>query len=127
MSDKTLAQKLLLKPNQRIYLANAPAGYAEMMGPLPEGAVFITDTRSMVDMIQLFVKDRAELEDELPKLKIRLSRYGVMWVAYHKGRSKHHSDLTRDTIATWARGIDLEAVRIIAIDDDWSALMLKLV
>ena len=126
-SDKPLAQKLLLKPNQRIYLAQAPEGYQESLGPLPEGASMVTDARTAVDVIQLFVRNREALEEYLPKLKIRLSRYGVMWVTYYKGTSKLHTDLTRDTIATWARGIDLEAVRMISIDDDWSALMLKLV
>ena len=126
-SDKTLAQKLLLKPNQRIYLAHAPQGYVESMGPLPEGAALVTSPRSQVDVIQLFVKNREELEDYLPKLKIRLSRYGVIWVTYYKGTSKIDTDINRDTIVSWAKGIDLVPVRMISIDDDWSALMLKLV
>ena len=126
-SDKTLAQKLLLKPNQRIYLSRAPEGYAELLGPLPEGATFVTDTRAQVDVIQLFVKNREELEDYLPKLKIRLSRYGVIWVIYYKGTSKIDTDINRDTIVSWAKGIDLVPVRMISVDDDWSALMLKLV
>jgi len=126
-SDKTLAQKLLLKPNQRIYLAQAPEGYAELIAPLPEGATFVTDPRALVDVIQLFVKDREELEDYLPRLKIRLSRYGVIWVTYYKGTSKIDTDINRDTIVAWAQGIDLRPVRMISIDDDWSALMLKLI
>lgn len=126
-SDKTIAQKLLLKPNQRIYLAHAPQGYIESMGSLPDGASLITDTRSTVDVIQLFVKNREELEDYLPKLKIRLSRYGVIWVTYYKGTSKFDTDINRDTIVAWAQGIDLKPVRMISVDDDWSALMLKLV
>ena len=126
MSEKTIAQRLLLKPNQKIFLLNAPKGYAESMGDLPDGTS-VTKKAEHVDLIQLFVANKAELKTHLPKLKTALTPKGALWVCYHKSTSKTKTDINRDTIAAYAESIGLSAYRMISINADWSALALKLV
>jgi hypothetical protein len=80
-----------------------------------------------VEVIQVFVTNRLELEAQLPRLKKLLAPKGMMWVTYYKGTSKGKTDINRDTINAYAHSIGLEGVAMISIDDDWSALRLKLI
>ena len=127
MSDKSIAEKLSLKPGNKFLLINPPEGYIARMGMLPEGAKLLSNSSSPVEAIQVFVTDRAELEAELPRLGRLMSPKGMLWVTYYKGTSKVKTDINRDTINAYAQSIGLQGVAIISIDDDWAALRLKLI
>jgi hypothetical protein len=127
MSEKTIAQKLFIKAGQRLLFVGAPAGYPDQLGPLPEQVTVVPAAEAPIDMIQVFVDSRAELEAQLPRLKGLLAPKGMLWVTYHKGTSRVKTDIHRDSINAYAKSIGLEGVAMISIDDDWSALRLKLV
>jgi hypothetical protein len=126
MSDKTLAQKLAIKEGFQVLFVSAPAGYLESLGTLPAG-VSLNAPAGPYDVIQLFVKGQKELEAVLPPLKARLKPKGYIWVTWLKGASRIKTDITRDTIWPFASTIGLQPVSNIAVDDDWSALRLKIV
>jgi len=125
MSDKTIAQKLFIKPGNTILLVNPPEGYLARMGELPDGTILRNVSSEPVEVIQVFVADRAELEGHLPRLKELMKPKGMLWVTYHKGTSKVKTDIHRDTINAYAHSIGLQGVAMISIDDDWAALRLK--
>jgi hypothetical protein len=127
VSDKSIAAKLHIKPGKSVAVINAPAGYDKQIGKLPSGVSISTTTTAEMDIIQVFVKSEAELKQQLPKLKNCLKRDGALWVTYYKGTSKNKTDINRDTINTYGNTIGLEGVAIMSIDDDWSALRLKIV
>jgi hypothetical protein len=126
MSDKTVAQKLLIKENHKVSFINEPENYKAILGELPKNVIILTETGKSVDFIQLFVTSKKELEDNLNELKSYLSPKGLLWVTYPKGTSKIKTDINRDIIREYAKSIKLEAVAMISIDDTWSALRLKL-
>ena len=70
---------------------------------------------------------RKDLEEQLPRLKPFLAPKGLLWVTYPKGTSKLKSDINRDGIAAYALTIGLQAVAMISVDEDLSALRLKVV
>lgn len=125
MSDKSIAQKISIKPNSKFLLVNPPDGYLVRMGEMPTGAILLNDSSSPVEAIQVFVANRNELEQYLPRLKELLAPKGMIWVTYHKGTSRIKTDINRDTINAYAHSIGLEGVAMISIDGDWSALRLK--
>jgi hypothetical protein len=127
MSDKSITQKLFIKPGIKFLLVNPPDGYLTRMGELPIGAILLSDSSCIVEAIQVFVSNRTELEAQLPRLKELLAPKGMLWVTYHKGTSRVKTDINRDTINAYALTLGLEGVAMISIDDDWSALRLKLV
>jgi len=127
MSDKSIAQKLFIKPGNKFLLVNPHSGYIAQMGQLPEGTIFMSDSSCLVEVVQVFVTNRLELETQLPKLKELLAPKGMIWVTYHKGTSKMKTDINRDTINAYAGSLGLQGVAMISIDDDWSALRLKLI
>jgi hypothetical protein len=127
LSDKSIAQKLFIKPDNKFLLVNPPAGYLAQMGKLPKGSIILSDSSCLVEVIQVFIANRMEMEAQLPRLKELLAPKGMMWVTYHKGTSKVKTDINRDTINAYAHSIELEGVAMISIDDNWSALRLKLI
>jgi hypothetical protein len=97
------------------------------MGELPAGVLILSDSSCLVEVVQVFVANRAELEAELPKLKELIAPKGMIWVTYYKGTSRVKTDINRDTINAYAHMIGLEGVAMISIDEDWSALRLKVI
>ncbi len=127
MADKGLAQKLQIKPGRSVLLVKAPSDYESSLDDLPDGVTVSKEFKGPVDIIQVFVENRQELEDQLAKLKPLLAPKGIVWVTYHKGTSKVKTDINRDSIWAYAKTIGMEAVAQISIDDDWSAMRLKVV
>lgn len=125
MPEKSIAQKLFIKPGNKFLLVNPPEGYLAQIGELPQGTVVLSDSTCEVDAIQVFVGNRAELEAQLPRLKELMAPKGMLWVTNYKGTSKVKTDIHRDSINAYAHSIGLEGVAMISIDEDWSALRLK--
>jgi hypothetical protein len=127
ISNKSISDKLYIKPGKTVLFVNAPSNYVKSIGKIPAGATVEKDEAAKADIIQVFVKNEAELKKLLPKLKKSLNSGGALWVSYFKGTSKTKTDINRDSIAEYASSIGLEGVAIMSIDDDWSALRLKIV
>ncbi len=125
MPDKTIAQKLAIKEGHKVLFVNAPKGYKASLGAMPKKVVILAKPTEPVDVVQVFVASRKELEARLPQLKAVLAPQGTLWVTYLKGTSKHKTDINRDSVRAYARALGLEAVAIFSVDDDWSALRLK--
>ncbi len=125
MPEKSIVQKLLIKPGKRLLVIHPPDNYSKVLDPLPEGVIQIREPSREVDIIQLFVENRKELEEWLPRLKGFLLPDGILWITYYKGTSQHKTDINRDLINAYAHTLDLQGVAMISIDDDWSALRLK--
>lgn len=124
MSQKTIVQKLLIKEDYSVLLINSPADYEQKLGKLPAKVNITTDsTGKPFKLIQLFVISKKQLELHLSKLKLLLENNGLLWITYPKGKS----EINRDTIRAYASTLGLQAVSLVAIDETWSALRLKIV
>ena len=99
------------------------------MAGLPAGVAVATDPVSPgpFDLIQAFVSSQAAFEAQLSGLKALLKPKGLLWITYPKGAAKIKSDITRDTIWRYAKTVGLDGVAMVAVDDTWSAMRLKLV
>ncbi|MHA1964661.1 MAG: hypothetical protein ACXACG_06990 [Candidatus Thorarchaeota archaeon] len=124
-STKPLPAKLFIKENYRIILVNAPSEYQSRLNPLPEGVVISTNLNEVADFIQCFFMNREELEQQLRTLKDYLKQDGWLWITYPKGSSKIKTDINRDSIWHYAKGLGLKAVHQISIDDTWSAIRFR--
>ncbi len=125
MSDKSVAQKLLIKAKNTVRLVNAPIGYAETLGALPAEAKLTTKSAKPVEVLQVFVKDMAELQKWLPQMKDAVAPAGLLWITYPKGTSAVKTDINRDIINAYANTVGWQAVAMISIDDTWSAMRIK--
>ncbi len=127
MSEKTITEKLMLKPGQTFLLLNPPAGYEKSLGAAGKGVKVAMAMSGKADVIQVFVSSKKELQDLLPRLKKTVNPAGMIWITYPKGTSGIKADINRDSIRTYAETLGLEAVAIFSVDGNWSALRLKVV
>ena len=118
-----LARKLLIKAGSRVALVNPPAGYAERLQPLPEGAVLV-DLQSGPDVVQVFARDRAALEQAAPALR-SVRDGGLLWVCYPKGGRKAGTDLNRDLLWEELGRAGLTGVTLVSVDETWSAMRFR--
>lgn len=121
MADKSIAEKLQVKGPRRLAVLNAPKAVDSQIGARKARA----ETKS-ADVIVLFVRNRTELDDKLPPVLRSLPTTTIFWLAYPKLTSTIAADINRDIIAKLVPQHGLETVAQIAIDEDWSALRLKL-
>ncbi len=127
--DEALVKKLQLKPGMRVLLLNAPAGYLERLTPLPDGAQMVE--QGPADWVQVFVRNKAEVDALARRGMEAVVRGGVLWLSYPKGGGKGGSiegvpvDINRDkgwdvvTAAGWG------PVASAALDEQWTALRFR--
>ena len=123
MNEKPLFEKMRIKPGKSIAFVDVPASLGDLAAGLPAG-VDVARDEAPADIILLFTPDRAAAARALPAVQARLKPGGALWVAFYKGNV---TDINRDSLFTLASGYGLQACANISIDEQWSALRLKVV
>ena len=125
MADSPLVKRLVLKPGYRFLLLNAPEGYREQVGELPADVQLEDQPSGRYDLVQVFVKSKAELDAVGRTLLEAVKPNGLLWVSYPKKTSKIKTDISRDYGWESLQEAGWGGVAIIAIDDTWSAFRIK--
>jgi hypothetical protein len=125
MPESALAKKMKLKPGQRAALVNAPAGYLDSLRPLPDKVEMSETLKGKFDWVQVFAKNKAELDKLTPRAARALKPDGLLWLSFPKGTSKIQTDLTRDKGWEAVQKADLKWVNLISVNDAWSAFALR--
>jgi hypothetical protein len=125
MTDNPIVKKLRLQAGQQALHLNAPQGYLQALGELPGEVSFSTQPDGTYDFVQLFVKDRSELERFGPAAFQAVRYDGLLWVCYPKQTGKIKSDLNRDSLWKLLEPTGFSPVMQIAIDETWSALRFR--
>lgn len=120
-----LAQKLQIKPGKSWLFYNAPANYAELLGPLPEGTNIKFAPEGEFDGVQLFVVNSTALIADLKTISPLLKPDTVFWVTYPKKSSGIESDL--EMTGSWDEPAKygLRTVTAIGVNDIWTALRFR--
>jgi hypothetical protein len=123
-SQTPLVKKLGIKAAQTVAIVNAPDKFlAQELQPLPANVKLVPAiTRGQLDFIMLFVSSTKALQKELPKLKKKLSRGGMLWVSWPKKSSGVQTDLSFDIVQQLGLKIGLVDVKICAVNEIWSGL-----
>jgi hypothetical protein len=122
---QTLAQKLRIDKDMKLLTLNAPAGFLSTFDPLPAGVKASAKTTDYAQ-IHWFVKNRAQMEDQLQRVLGLLTPGTICWIYYPKGSSGVQTDLTRDK--GWEGLLsqpDLQWLSLISFDDTWSAFGMR--
>ena len=125
MPSTQLLKKLRMQPGQRVLLLNAPPGYLDDLGELPEGVRVESRAEGTFDFVHLFVKDLAALEKLGPTAVGAVKHDGLLWVSYPKKSSKLESDLDRDVVWQTVAKTGLRAVSQVSVDEVWSAIRFR--
>jgi hypothetical protein len=125
MPDPSLAKKLLIKPGYRIAIVNAPEGFIDTLGFLPEGVERADTLQGAFDLVLLFVRHTGELAQYGPAAIDAVKQNCILWIAYQKISAKAGSDITRDNGWDVVNALGWDGVSLIAIDSAWSAMRFK--
>jgi hypothetical protein len=127
MSTSGVFAKLNLKEQTEIVVLNAPERFERQLGRLrtvairrgpswPRGASFVL----------AFVTMQAQVDSLAKTLTKTTDGDGVIWFAYPKGSSKRYKcEFNRDTAWRALGAAGFEPVRMVAIDEDWSAVRFR--
>lgn len=81
-SGTPLVKKLGIKPGFKILPVHQPDYYFNLLEGLPEDVENIDyGSNQIADFIHLFVKNPKILLHELPKLKNRMAKNGMLWIS----------------------------------------------
>jgi hypothetical protein len=125
---KKLLEKLNYKGQERIALINAEESFSLALSEELTGVIIDLeiDPRFPYDFIVIFVKSISEVDFFAPMALHNLLADGVLWFCYPKKTSKNYSsDINRDHGWKTLNDSGLHGIRMVAIDEDWSALRFR--
>jgi hypothetical protein len=126
-SGTPLPRKLGIGEDDEVAVVGATDGFTDRLtAALGDEAVIHTDLgdADLFDVIIAFVTWRAELEDQLDRLRAKMAPACGLWVCWPKRASKVPTDMSDNVIREVALPTGLVDNKVCAIDQTWSALRL---
>ncbi|MFM8914513.1 MAG: hypothetical protein ACKOE6_16580 [Flammeovirgaceae bacterium] len=121
-------KKLNYKGQKILHIVNAPPSFnKEVDEMLPQVAVkTVLSGAKGVEFFIAFVTKQKEVDECSKKIATLLTNDGLLWFAYPKGTSKKYKcEFNRDNGWAVLGKLGFEPVRMVAIDEDWSALRFR--
>jgi hypothetical protein len=125
---KKLLEKLNYKGQERFALVNAEESFTSAISDELKNVIIDKDIdpRYPYSFILLFVRSVSEIEFLAPMALHNLVADGILWFCYPKKTSKKYaSDIDRDHGWKVLNDSGLHGIRMIAIDNDWSAMRFR--
>jgi hypothetical protein len=123
-SGTPLWKKLGYAAGQQVCVLGAPADYDALIDGAPQPIAFVAKPGAAVDLVHLFVEQRAVLAKQLAALRKALKPDAVLWISWPKKASKRATDITEDVIRADALPLGWVDVKVCAVDATWSGLKL---
>lgn len=122
-----LLKKLNFKNQESITILNAPDSFSEEMNDFKNYLGINQEISSYkIEFVLIFVTKQEEIDNLIPEIVERMEEDGLLWMVYPKGTSKKYKcDFNRDTGWAILGKFGYEPVRMVAIDEDWSALRFR--
>jgi len=119
MSAKSIAEKLLIKPNTTLWVSHA--AQLARVEPLPAG-VRVADGMEQATVALVFADSAGSAREILTAHRGQLDRPAVFWVAYPKA---NRADINRDSLWPILAEYGMRPIGQVAIDEVWSALCFR--
>jgi len=121
-SGTPLLKKLGVKANSSLALLDAPDGFRESLGSLPDGATLRDKFGRGCDLTMWFVRSSEKLNHGIKRIAAELDD-GLVWIAWPKKTSAIASDLSQVSVRAVGLAIGLVDFKVCAIDATWSGLL----
>ena len=119
MNTKSVAEKLLIKPNTTVWVSHA--AHLARIEPLPAG-VRVVDGLEQATVALIFVDAAAAAREILTAHSGQLAQPTILWVAYPKANK---ADINRDTLWPILAEYGMRPIGQVAVDQVWSALRFR--
>lgn len=122
--EEVFKKKLNFKEEAHLFSANIPKELEQELAWLK--ALSTSEPAEEIDLALIFVQKVKDLNDWIDLMSPRLKGDAKLWFAYPKKSSKNYkSEITRDSGWTKIGDYEMEPVRQIALNEDWSALRFR--
>jgi hypothetical protein len=119
MTDRTVAQKMGIKPGWRTHVVGAPDRVVDSLGLPP--LEIEDELTGEFDYLHLFVRTQEQMREEFPTLVSHLAPHGKLWLSWPKAR-KLGSDLSISKVIEIGYDFGLVESTCLRVDDTWSGL-----
>jgi CheY-like chemotaxis protein len=116
-----LPKKLGIKAHSVVALVDAPEGFEETLGELPEGVVLRRQARGRRDVTLWFTTSREDLDRRIGQMSAFAAK-GGLWIAWPKKSSGAATDLSQGIVRAAGLAVGLVDFKVCAIDATWSGL-----
>lgn len=123
----TVFAKLNLKDHKQIVVLDSPGSFESELAAL-KNVEIIRDLKKAkeVTFSLAFVTTQEQVNALAPAIGRKVEGDAIVWFAYPKGSSKKYkSQINRDSGWKVLGQEDFEPVRMVAIDEDWSAIRFR--
>ena len=118
-----LVGKLGIRAGYSVLLVDAPVGFEETLGPLPEGVSFHVRPVDPCRLAIWFVRARSDVVERLDRVLCGVAVKGSLWIAWPKKASGVASDLTQVVVRDLGLEMGLVDYKVCSIDSTWSGLL----
>jgi len=121
-------QKLQFKNHDKIYVLGAPPEFRPILDSMSEYTLVKKSPmcKQEYEFALFFVKQSQDIAKYAEKASAKVPGDGLLWFAYPKKSSKkYQTDISRDHGWQPLGDLGFEAVRQVAIDENWSALRFR--
>ena len=119
MSTKTVAEKLLIKPNTTVWSSHT--AHLDRIEPLPQNVRQVKGPEQATTAL-VFADDAGSMRAILDAYGERLARPDILWVAYPKA---NRVDINRDTLWPILAEHGMRPIGQVALDEVWSAMRFR--
>ncbi len=123
-----LFKKLNFKNHEKVLVMNSPTSFETELADISKFTVIEKNSNeiSAIDFVLVFVLTQEQIDNAIELIFTKLQGDAILWFCYPKGTSKKYKcDFNRDTGWTTLGKHNLESVRQVAVDEDWSALRFR--
>ncbi len=123
-----LFKKLNYREGQAVVCLNAPDSFQQELNNMRAVATVWQNEKDVkaISFAIFFATKQTEVDHYATVLASKLEGDAVLWACYPKGTSKKYKcDFNRDNGWAVLGRLGFEGVRMVAIDEDWSALRFR--
>jgi hypothetical protein len=123
-----LFKKLNFKDHKSILVVNSPKSFEHELSEMSNITQIEKkeENATEIEFTLCFATKQIEIDSFITAVNPKILGDAVIWLCYPKGTSKNYKcDFNRDTGWKIVGELGLESVRMVAIDEDWSALRFR--
>jgi hypothetical protein len=123
-----LFKKLNFKDHKSILVVNSPKSFDIELSEMSNIAQIEKKEEDIteIEFALCFATTQIEIDSFITAVNPKILGDAVIWLCYPKGTSKNYKcDFNRDTGWAIVGELGFEPVRMVAIDEDWSALRFR--
>lgn len=117
-----LVSLLGIRPGMNVSVRNAPKGFLEALGALPDGAALVEQSKTGIDLMILFALQKLALVEHLSRAVQQMNLTGSIWVVIPSAETPFSPSEHFLRMAGFELG--LEDNRRLLLGTDWLALRL---